>query len=114
MWISSAVAVQHVGATWLFIHPLRMGYVGAAWSTVWSSFLATALIAAYVRASGLHRRVWHSPNGVVFQVGSSSLGGLGSVRRLGQTVGQGQAACFALRSSCRHAVQSLRACTFLW
>ncbi|KAL4431763.1 hypothetical protein ABPG77_002979 [Micractinium sp. CCAP 211/92] len=67
MWISSAVAVQHVGATWLFIHPLRMGYVGAAWSTVWSSFLATALIAAYVRASGLHRRVWHSPNGVVFQ-----------------------------------------------
>lgn len=27
--------VQHVGATYVFIHPLKMGYVGAAWATTW-------------------------------------------------------------------------------
>lgn len=29
------VPLQHVGATYVFIHPLKMGYVGAAWSTTW-------------------------------------------------------------------------------
>lgn len=32
-----------------------------------SSLLATLLVAAYVRASNLHLRVWATPNGVRFQ-----------------------------------------------
>ncbi|PRW60882.1 MATE efflux family [Chlorella sorokiniana] len=67
MWISCLVALQHVGATYVFIHPFKMGYVGAAWATTWSSLLATLLVAAYVRASNLHLRVWATPNGVRFQ-----------------------------------------------
>ncbi len=43
---------------------------GSAYSTVWSSLLAVALVAAYVRWSHLHHRVWATPNGVTFQVRS--------------------------------------------
>lgn len=60
---------QHIPITHFFIHGLGLGYVGAAYATVWSSLLATLLVAAYVRASNLHHRVWATPNGIVFQVG---------------------------------------------
>lgn len=33
MWVSVAVLVLHVGANWLLIHRLGLGYLGAAWAT---------------------------------------------------------------------------------
>lgn len=56
------VALQHVGATYLCIYTFGGGYLGAAWATVWSNLLATALVAGYVCAAGLQDRVWGRPS----------------------------------------------------
>ena len=64
-WVSALAAAQHVPATHLLIR--RFGYVGAAYASTWSQLLALVLAAAYVRAIGLHPRVWGTPNGLQFQ-----------------------------------------------
>ena len=58
-------------------------YVGAAYATVWSSVLSTALVATYVRWSNLHHRVWCTPNGLRLQASTRG-------RRAGR-LGGGQA-----------------------
>lgn len=64
MVIAFLVVLQHIPATYFLIHTLNFGYIGAAYATVWSSVLATTLVAVYVRAANLHHRVWASPPGV--------------------------------------------------
>lgn len=76
MWISCLVAALHAPTVRLLMHAMGGSYLAAALATVWSCLLSTALVAAYVKASGLAPRVWGAPHGLklqVWRVGSSLL-----------------------------------------
>lgn len=58
MTVTLVVLPLHIATTWALIHPLGLGYLGAAVGYWVSQLYSLALTAGYVALAGLGPRVW--------------------------------------------------------